>query len=243
MTPAVHSETIINGSAHDGEGVAWKDIQPDQECEYRCALHAVPVERFLPEPASVEELQLVQRLFFLCGKERTPRIVVFCGVEPKDCAEIVCARTAEILSGLVKDSICLMDANFRSPTLHLRYQLDGIPGSSRTREEASSQNSEYIHDPNLWALPAATLKNDAQGLVPDLVREQFIRLRERFGFLFICAPPLSTEPEGFLLGQMADGVVLTLLANSTRKAAVHKVRRSLDLYNIRVLGAVVNQIV
>jgi hypothetical protein len=243
MAPTIHVESVIDGTAHGNRSAIWNDARSDRERGHRYSLQAVPVEGLLPEPASVEELQLVQRLFFLCGKERTPRTVVFCGVEPKDCAEVVCARTAEILAGLVKDPICLMDANLRSPTLHLRYQLGGIVGTSLAREEARSQTPEYNHDPNLWVLPAATLKNDTPGLVPDLVREQFTRLRERFGFLLICAPPLGTEPEGLLLGQMADGIILTVLANSTRKATAHKVRRSLDLYNIRVLGAVVNQFV
>lgn len=243
MTSTIHAETIIDGSAGANGRAVWNDAQSEREREYRYALHAIPVDGLLPEPASIEEIQLVQRLFFLCGREHTPRIVVFSGVEPKDCAEIVCARAAEILAGLVKDPICLMDANLRSPTLHLRYQLDGGFGLSHARQEAGSKRSEHFYDPKLWVFPASALKSAVPGLAPDLVREQFVRLRERFGFLLICAPPLGTEPEGFLLGQMADGVVLTLLANSTRKAAAHKVRRSLDLYNIHVLGSVINQFV
>jgi Mrp family chromosome partitioning ATPase len=143
----------------------------------------------------------------------------------------------------VKDSICLIDANLRTPTLHLRYEIDGTFRSSGRKEEENSKQAGVIEKHNLWVLPASALKSGSPGLAPDLVRDQLGRLRERFGFLLICAPPLGTEPEGFLFGQMADGVVLTLLARSTRKALALRVRKNLETYNIRLLGTVLNELV
>lgn len=213
--------------------------QFDEQPDVRHQLMAVPLNGFIPEPPSLEELQIVQRLFFLAGDD-IPRAVVFCGVEDTDGAESVCARTAEVLSSLVSETVCLMDANLRAPTLHLRYEIeDGFQfGGELNGREGDPE--ERLRGPSLWVLPAGALKDARPGFSPELVRARLTTLRENFGFLLMTAPPLSTAAEGFLLGQMADGVVLTVMAHSTRRAHAQRVRRSLELYNVRVLGAVLN---
>lgn len=204
------------------------------------SIPAVPVNGFIPEPASVEELQLVQKLFFL-GKD-APRVAVFCGVGANDGAELVCARTAEVLAGLVKEPVCLMDANLRAPTLHVRYDIGDAFRPLDSASEIDSEQSTSGTLANLWVLPASALKDCRPGFSPDQVRDRLARLRKRFRFLLICAPALGTASEGFLLGQMADGVVLTLLAHSTHRATALSVRANLDTYKIRLLGSVLNQL-
>lgn len=197
---------------------------------------AVPLNGFVPEPPTIEELQIVQRLFFLAGDD-IPRAVVFCGVEESDGAEAVCARTAEVLSTLVSETVCLMDANLRAPTLHLRYEIDD---TLEFHGAPDGDPAARLRGPSLWVITAAALKDARPGFSPEQVRAQLTSLREQFGFLLMTAPPLSTAAEGFLLGQMADGLVTTVMAHSTRRATAHKVRRNLELYNVRLLGAVLN---
>lgn len=201
---------------------------------------AVPLNGFIPAPPTLEELQIVQRVFFLAGDE-IPRAVVFCGVEEGDGAEAVCARTAEVLSSLVSETVCLMDANLRAPTLHVRYEIDDAFRFRGAAQNSDAAAGSRIRGPSLWVLPAGALKDARPGFSPERVRERLTTLREKFGFLLMTAPPLSTAAEGFLLGQMADGVVLTVMAHSTQRARAQKVRRNLELYNVRTLGAVLNE--
>lgn len=200
---------------------------------------AVPLNGFVPQPPTLDELQIVQRVFFLAGDEM-PRAVVFCGVEEGDGADAVCARTAEVLSSMVSETVCVMDANLRAPSLHLRYEIDEsleFHGANCGDGDPASR----LRGPSLWVLPAGAIRDSRPGFSPDQVRARLGTLREQFGFLLMTAPPLSTAAEGFLLGQVADGVVLTVMAHSTRKAIAQKVRRNLELYNVRVLGAVLNE--
>lgn len=194
---------------------------------------------FLPEPATIEELQLAQRIFFLSG-DKVPRVVVFCSVEPGDGSDSVCARMAEVLLGIVSEAVCLIDADLRSPSLHLRYQIDDTlrfhPPNGKVEQEPAR-----MHQLGLSVLPAAALKDAQPGFSPDRFRAHFTNLRKKFGFLLICAPPLGSAAEGYLLGQMADGVVVTVLARNTQRALAQKVRRNLELYNVRLLGAVIHE--
>lgn len=200
---------------------------------------AVPLNGFVPKPPTLEELQLVQRMFFLSG-EGMPRVIVFCGVEAGDCAETVCARTGEVLSCLVNEPVCVMDANLRAPTLHLRYDIDDADVSHAGVAQQPGREASP-RDSSLWIIPAGALRECRPGFAPDSVKKRVSVLREKFGFLLIAAPPLSTAAEGFLLGQMADGVMLNVMAGSTQRAAAIKVRRNLELYNVRLLGAIVNE--
>jgi Mrp family chromosome partitioning ATPase len=52
---------------------------------------------------------------------------------------------------------------------------------------------------------------------------------------------LNTYSDGVALGQLADGVVLVLEANSTRREAAAKVTENLRAAQIKILGAVLNK--
>ena len=66
-------------------------------------------------------------------------------------------------------------------------------------------------------------------------------LRKEFDFVLIDVPALSTYADGMAIGRLADGVVLILEANCTRRESASKVAESLRSAEIRILGAVLNK--
>lgn len=72
-------------------------------------------------------------------------------------------------------------------------------------------------------------------------RERFAELREAFDYILISAPALSRETEATLIGQVADGVVLVVEANHTRRETVRRAKEQLESANVRLLGAVLDQ--
>lgn len=75
-------------------------------------------------------------------------------------------------------------------------------------------------------------------LTLDRVKSQISELREKFTQVLVSAPPVSVSREAVLFGRFADGVVLVLKANSTRRATAVKVKEILEAANVRLLGAV-----
>jgi Mrp family chromosome partitioning ATPase len=59
--------------------------------------------------------------------------------------------------------------------------------------------------------------------------------------VLIDSPPLKTYSDGIALAQVADGLVLVLEANSTRREAAAKVAENLRAAQIKILGAVLNK--
>jgi polysaccharide biosynthesis transport protein len=231
----------------DGVGTVFERLEPhndDELCDVAAKEAPEPVhEPFETESvrnsASAEELRLVQHLFFLSGI-KGPRLVVFSGVEPDDGAVPVCARVGEVLASLVRQPVCLIDADTSSPSLHWRYNIENVAGFANSRPTLWKDRACHIDGRNLWVLPAGTPLTNRPILFPGNIRDGLKTMREQFGYILIGAPPLSLSAEAVLLGQIADGVVLVVKARSTRRTLALKARKNLDIYDVRVLGAVLN---
>jgi succinoglycan biosynthesis transport protein ExoP len=73
------------------------------------------------------------------------------------------------------------------------------------------------------------------------MKRRFGELRKEFDYVLIDAPPLNMYSEGFALGQLADGLVLVLEANATRRETATKVAERLNATEVKILGAVLNK--
>jgi Mrp family chromosome partitioning ATPase len=75
---------------------------------------------------------------------------------------------------------------------------------------------------------------------PHQLKERLNYLRARFHFIVIDSPEASGHGDATVLGQLADGAILVIEANSTRKAAALQAKKMLEAMNIRILGSVLN---
>ncbi len=85
--------------------------------------------------AHEECLQLVQRLFLLHAEP--PHCVVFAGVEHGNGCSWICAQAAELLSENTPGTVCLVEANLRSPSL---TQIFGV-ANHRGLTDCSAQRA------------------------------------------------------------------------------------------------------
>ena len=65
-------------------------------------------------------------------------------------------------------------------------------------------------------------------------------LRQEFPIILMDSPPVNLYSDAISLGQSADGVVLVVSANSTRKEAARRAKQSFENAGARLLGAVLN---
>jgi Mrp family chromosome partitioning ATPase len=197
----------------------------------------------LHEHAREETIKLVQRLF-VPMTANTPRVVIFSAVETGGGSSWVCARTAEVLADHLDGLVCMVDANCRSLALHRRFEIEN---------DAKIADEEWMFAPvrrlvqprngaNLWLLsyrPASGEWLTASSL--ERLQLRLSELRKDFSYVLIDGPPLNTYADAMLLGKMADGLVMVLEANSTRREAAKKTKDLLDASGVRVLGAVLNK--
>jgi receptor protein-tyrosine kinase len=197
----------------------------------------------IDELAGEEILRLVQRVFLL-QTEEPPRAVAFAGVDHGNGCSRICVRVAETLARNIRGSVCLVEANLRSPALPEMFGTTNHHGltDALLQEGPIRSFAKPVRGDRLWLLSCGSLAADSSNLLnSERLKARFAELRKEFDFVLIDAPPLTPYADAIALAQLTDGFVLVLEANSTRREAALKVAENLRALRIHVLGAVLNK--
>jgi succinoglycan biosynthesis transport protein ExoP len=195
----------------------------------------------LDRVAEEESLRLVQTVFLAAN---APRVVMFAGIDSGNGCSHICAQAAEMLATNVPGSVCLVDGNLRKPSLPEFFGVSNHHGltDSLRNTGAIREFAKKLRLDNLWLLSCGSLAADSSVLLnSELLKTRMAELRAEFDYVLIDSPPLSRYSDGMVLGQLADGVVLVLEANATRREVAMRVADSLRTKDIKVLGAVLNK--
>jgi Mrp family chromosome partitioning ATPase len=187
-----------------------------------------------------ELLRLAHQLFLATDDKRDsgPRQVVFCGIDTSEGTNALCADLSRVLASQVTSQVCVVDADVHAPAIHRLLEKErsygqsfgsGATGDSRLLERVAG---------NLWLISACSSGGKSTSL--DQVRSQMNALSPEFGYVVINARPVAAHSDAVLMGQKAEGVVLVLEANSTRRVAARKAEQALAAANVQVLGVVLN---
>ncbi|MGA7505371.1 MAG: CpsD/CapB family tyrosine-protein kinase [Candidatus Sulfotelmatobacter sp.] len=196
------------------------------------------------DPQEQEQLtKLVQRVFLTPGAE-APRVVVFTASEPGNGSSWICARVAETLAAQVSGTVCLIDANLKNPQLHHEFEVESHEGFSEALLGPApiSNFARSLGRPNLRLVSCGSaLDTNLPNLGSERVRQKVRELRAEADYILMDAPAVTASPDVAVLGAAADGVVLVLKANSSRRETARQAVEDLHVANVRILGAVLNQ--
>lgn len=200
-------------------------------------------------------LRIVQNVFLL-QTEAPPRLVVFAGVDHRTGCSRIAASVAASLAASGRGSVCLVEANFRSPglpamlgTTNHHGLTDALLATGGTAGDAADGNTDGIRsyakeisDGRFWFLSAGALAPDSPKLLnSDRLKQRLAELRKEFDFVLVDAPPLVRYPDGISLAQLSDGLVLVLEADATRREAAQVSMNNLRSAKVPVLAAVLNK--
>ncbi|MGB7845005.1 MAG: CpsD/CapB family tyrosine-protein kinase [Candidatus Acidiferrum sp.] len=192
--------------------------------------------------AREEEIKLVQRIFPGTVQD-SPRVGLFASVDELAGCAAICARTGEILAARAEGPVCLVDANFQSPSLHKCFGLENDKGlAEATLETGPVQNfAQQISGSDLWLMTSGKLTAEVSSpTAADALRGRLSELRKAFRYVVIHSGPLRLESTAMLLSRLADGVVLVLEANSTRRDSARRAKENLAAARVTLLGVVLN---
>jgi Mrp family chromosome partitioning ATPase len=200
--------------------------------------------QFAMESSQLAELtKMVQRMFLLPGSEYN-HTVVFTSSDGGNGCSWICARVAELLASQVTGTVCVVDANLQSPTMHEQFSVANHHGLADALRQTGTIRGyvSQLSRRNLALVSCGSDARDAQSLVTtDRMRMRLNELRSEFDYVLIDCPAMSVSNVALSLGSVADGVVLVLKANATRKDRARGAVRDLQAAKVKVLGAVLNQ--
>jgi receptor protein-tyrosine kinase len=188
-----------------------------------------------PETFAREQIRgLVQRVFF-SHSDQPARQVVFSAVEGETDIRQICRRIAAALAEETLKSVAVMSAG---PQL--------LQSAGPHEHAADSQSRDANVPPlrriatrlreNLWQVPPAGRNPATASSLHSYLGE----VRREFEYSIVEAPPAGESNEATAMAQFADGIILVVSAQRTRRAAALKIKASLEAAKIRLLGTVLS---
>jgi capsular exopolysaccharide synthesis family protein len=195
--------------------------------------------------AALAEIQkLVDRLFLSAGAS-SPRSVVFASTEEIEWGGWLCAHTADVLAARVPGQVCVVDADLRSPSLHLHFSRDDPHGLSeliRNPNRSLLDIATPINDSNLSLLAAGFAENHDSDLLRSAnLLSRIEELRNQFDYVLIAAPAIPRSVDALALARLTDGIVLVIQTGSARREAIRELTNQLVQSGAEVLGVVLTK--
>jgi Mrp family chromosome partitioning ATPase len=210
------------------QAAEWQELRPEMVEPRRAG-------EWNPETFAREQIRgLVQRVFF-SHSDRPARQVVLSAVEGETDIRQICRRIAAALAEETLKSVAVVSAG---PQL-----LQNVAA----RESAvESQNWDASVPPlrriatqlreNLWQVPPAGRNPATAASLHSYLGE----LRREFEYSIAEAPPAGGSNEATAMAQFADGIILVVSAQRTRRSAALKIKESFEAAKVRLLGTVLS---
>ena len=166
--------------------------------------------------------------------------MLFSAFGPAGASAKLCAAVADTLASQTSRSVCLVDANLRTPSLHAPFGVDSSPGLSDLLLDGHDLHGCLkALARGLWLLPGGSCSADTLAqLTAERVRPCVLELLASFDYVLMDTSSASMHGEATLLGPLLDGVLLVAEANATRREAAKRTTELLQAAGATILGAV-----
>lgn len=190
-----------------------------------------------------EEIKLIERVF-LFPSPQVRQVVVFCGIDERGDMGEICARAGRNLAEHTGMPVCLVDADLNFPSsLFAYFGIDQSLLVNKCISQTASirELTLRIESRNVFL---ASLRMILGGVAPpwkfDAWPSRLNELRLTFHYVLIAVPYILANQHRVLLGKSADGVVLVLESQVTRRETARAIKQSLAEASVQLLGAVLN---
>jgi receptor protein-tyrosine kinase len=174
-----------------------------------------------------EQLRGLIRQVFLPGVNPPVRQVIFSAIEPETDVCVLSKEVAELLAAQTAADVAFVDGSHSAEDSGMGCSL-GLEDLKQSGERVST---------NFFVPQIRSLGGNQSGTTP--LRLYFEELRRQFEYSIVAAPPALRSTETFTMAHYADGIVLVLSAQRTRRGAAIKVRNGLG--QVRLLGTVLSE--
>jgi capsular exopolysaccharide synthesis family protein len=196
-----------------------------------------------PHGVASEDYRSLRTSLLYSLVDSPPKVVVVTSAGPSEGKSTTCANLGVVLAQADKQTL-IVDCDMRKPTIHKILCLRNLQGLVNVLAGEHS-----LHKISQEALPG--LKTITTGPIPPnpaelLSSRRFTELlnqaREEFDYVLLDAPPVGIVSDPAIAATQADGVLLVIDSQNTRKGSVRQAMRSLEGVGANVIGTVMNNI-
>jgi capsular exopolysaccharide synthesis family protein len=137
--------------------------------------------------------------------------------------------------------VLLIDADLRSPRVHMMMGAPATPGMAEYLQNTADEFevTQRGSEEGLCFIPAGThVKHPSELISSDRMKHFLDRMKPAFDWIIIDSPPALPVADASVLGGLVDGVLFVVRANSTPSEA--SVKACKELRDSHILGVVLN---
>jgi capsular exopolysaccharide synthesis family protein len=205
----------------------------------------VPVDNLIAKPDSIlaEQFRKLQAIVISHSITHTLRSILVTSCIPDEGKTYVSLNLSATIARGLDDSAILIDADLRKRTLSSRLGLQNILGLSDVLEETATIEETLVNTEfdDLTILPAGASPPNPAELIASTRMKRLIQQLEashRDSYIIIDSTPIAATSEANALSQMADGVIVVIMADKTRRDVVRRELKTIA--SEKILGVVLN---
>jgi polysaccharide biosynthesis transport protein len=173
------------------------------------------------------------------------RSLVIASSSPKDGKTTVISHLAKA-SASMGQRVLVVDANMMLPQVHTWLDVPNFEGLVEVLTKSIDPNQLIQRSPlqsNLFVLPAGQVSQGSRKLVASQQMQHLMsQLHTMFDLVLYDTPPLQNQPDANFLALNADGMLLVVSVNKTRRAQFFRLLKKFQSGRIPLLGVVANQV-
>jgi hypothetical protein len=193
-----------------------------------------PTAGWNPESFAREQIRGLVRQIFFSNAIRPTRQVVFSALEAETEVRSICRRVGEALALQITGRVAVVGA-------YPRLIQDAEKQSGDVAQEDRNSPLAQVATPvrgNLWLVPEGA-RDSRSG--PSASWNSFLaEVRREFEYSIVQGPVAGESDEATAVAQAADGIILVLSAERTRRATARRVKEALVAAHANILGAVLS---
>jgi capsular exopolysaccharide synthesis family protein len=195
-----------------------------------------------PTSGATEAYRMLRTNLFYARVDAPPKVVVLTSAGFDEGKSTTTANLGVALAQAGKETL-ILDCDLRKPTQHKIFGARGMLGLVDVLV-GEREPEEVWHEPipGLKLMPAgAPPPHPAEILTSRRLARFLERVRQEFDYVLVDTPPVGHTSEPASLGANADGVLLVLDSQHTRKGSLRQALRRLGSVGANVLGTIMNR--
>ena len=194
-----------------------------------------------PKSIAAESYRTLRTNLQYSSFDKEYKVIVVTSAEPGEGKTTTAGNLALSLAQGEK-KVILIDCDLRKPSLHKSFKISNTIGLSDVLigvESLSKTINKY--NKNLIVLTSGKIPpNPSEMLGSKAMTDLLKAIQQEFDYVILDTPPIQAVTDSQILATKADGTILVIKAESTKKESVQNSINLLKKVNAHIIGTVLN---
>ncbi len=194
-----------------------------------------------PFVPGAEQFRTLRSRLYRMRESQPLQTILISSAIPAEGKTVVSSNLAFALVRQQGSRVLLIDADLRSPRVHMLLGAPAAPGMADYLQNTATefQVTQRSTEDGLCFIPAGNHVTHPSELISSGRMKEFLdRMKPAFDWIIIDSPPALPVADASVLGGLVDGVLFVVRANSTPSEASQKACK--ELRDAHILGVVLN---